>query len=510
MTHYRRYDKKFSKDQREMVDKFEASVERAKKTAEASKQPRFSDTPQALWSNIRLWYDDVFQNKPPYLPDSRVLDTWLTRIWKLEPHIAGVVSSVVNVDKNRGWSLIGGRNQVSAYTNYLHQWMVAPNVFGWRHGVGAASTAFWTTNMGMLVEVGRQGDGGPMRQLYHLDPTRCALTGDPQYPLTYYPAKGSTQQWTPEDYFRCASMLELDEIYNGLGYCALARAVELTQIMMAVFDHDKEKLGARAPKGMLLLHGITQQQWEDSLQAREATLDSLERRYYSGVQVLAASGDQTTLDAKLVALSNLPDDWDTESFIKLLMYGYALCFGYDPREFYPVSGGQLGSATETETQHTKATGKGGADFALNFQEQLQLQLPATLQFEFQQRDALGELMDVQVNQAKADLVTSLYNAGLMQGVPIITLDEARQMLAEAGVIPEEWTVEEEDVESTDIETARERALNSEQVRCAIETFYTEPIVAYHWPSGKSRTLWNSGEDAMTWKKPISRHIRGAQ
>jgi len=69
-------------------------------------------------------------------------------------------------------------------------------------------------------------------------------------------------------------------------------------------------------------------------------------------------------------------------------------------------GWALGTATETETQHRKATGKGGLDFALGFQEQLQRPdvLPETLHYEFEQRDEEGELLEIEVKTAQARLV----------------------------------------------------------------------------------------------------------
>src|SRR5690606_17354842 len=183
--------------------------------------------------------------------------------------------------------------------------------------------------------------------------------------------------------------------------------LDLSKIMLAVYSHELEMLGARAPKGLLLLQNISEGQWQEAMKARDAALDSKMRQYYDSVAVLAQEGVDS-VDAKLVALSQLPQGFDLEVFTNLLMYAYALAFGYDPIEFWPVLAGQLGRGRETDIQHRKGTGKGGLNFMLAFQEQLQQQLPETLHFEFEQRDQEGVLLDAKVGQAYADLVTTLY------------------------------------------------------------------------------------------------------
>jgi hypothetical protein len=286
--------------------------------------------------------------------------------------------------------------------------------------------------------------------------------------------------------------------------------------MVAVYRHDQESLGSRAPKGLLLLKGISEGQWETSLDARADKLEGLERDYYGGVQVLASEGIDE-IDAKLVALSTLPAGFDLEKFTNLLMYGFALAIGYDPREFWPVSSGALGTATETETQHRKATGKGGLDFALGFQEQLQRPdvLPETLHYEFEQRDEEGELLEIEVKTAQARLVREMVEAGLRDtGAGLVSREEGRMLLAESGIIPPEWTEAEEEVESTDTETARldpektsanrldpaktksnragwrERLLEKPGVQSALSAFPAEPIVSYRWPLQRTLTVWD--------------------
>jgi hypothetical protein len=479
-------------DDKALIEVAEAEIERQNGQIQ-SKQPRFTgDSPEQFYLSVMRFAKLAYMDQPEYKVDSRKRDKWLTEIWKMEPNLAGVMNSVVAIDKNRGWSLIGGRNTVNRVTSTLHG---AEDGAGYRAFTGLHSQSFYSTDMGGIAEVGRNGIEGPMQALWHTDPARCVLSGNLETPLTYYPSRGKKQKWTSADYFRTASLRSTDEVFNQLGFCAISRAVALVQTMIAVYEHDQESLGARAPQGLLLLHGITQEQWEQAMRSREADLTAKERIYYGGVEVLASLGVEK-IEATLVALSNLPANFDKRTFTDLTMFGYALVFGYDPTEFWPVQFGALGRGRESEVQHQKATGKGGKDFALEYQESLQKELPDTVHFEFDERDDEAELIEAEVALAKQNVVTSMYQAGLQFGQPLISREEARSLLAEANLIPREWTEAEEESEATDEEAARAKARELPEVqRCAYEQ-PREPIVIYEWPKNRQRVLWHRAEDML--------------
>lgn len=498
-------------------DVLEQAVERAQ-FDNFSKQPRFKPVAdrQAFAMRWLRLVKEMDLTEPPY-GDARRAE-WLLNFVRREPHLAGVVSSVVSIDKNRSWYLTGGRNQVRRFTSIAHAW---ENGKGWRWGMSLASQSFWNTDIGAIVEEGRAGaptppgslfddtKPPPLRALYHVDPTRCSLTNDPQFPLTYQPATGKPQQWTQNDFFRVASLPSVEERFNGLGFCAVSRVLEMAKIMVAIYQHSQEQLGVRMPNGLLLLQNVGEQQWQEALEAREATLDGLDRDWFGGVMALAHEGIEQ-MDAKLIALSQLPVGFDYRVFTDLLMFAYALAFGYDIREFWPASSGSLGTGTETETQHRKSGSKGGLDFVLGFQEQFQAELPDSLEFAFEQRDADGEMRDAELAKAQVEGIVRMYEAGLREGQPLITREEGRILLADLGRIKPEWTQAQEEAIATDTEEARmkrlrEQLLDVPRIRRAIEYFPDEPIVRYAWPRDRELTIWESGAEAGKRKAfPVAR------
>lgn len=496
---------------KESIERLERARDQAK-----SQQPRLKNQkPDStnFFSSVMKWVNLSFDQEPKYQADSRQRDEWLSHFWTREPHWAGVVSSVNMIDSNRGWTLTGGRNQVLRYIPVLRD---ADDGAGWRQYASQQSTGFYTTDIGALTEIGRDGPGGPMRAIYHLDPTKCYLTGNRRTPLQYDSTK---DPWEPEDFFRLVSMKSIMEEYRGLGLSATSRVLDMSKIMLAVYNHELEMLGSRAPKGLMLLQNISQGQWEEAMQVRDARLDSDMRKYYNAVAVIAQEGVDS-IDAKLVALSQLPEGFNLEMFTNLLMYAYALCIGYDPIEFWPVSAGQIGRGRETDIQHRKGTGKGGLNFMLAMQEAMQDELPETVHFEFEQRDQEGVLLDAKVAQAWADVVMTLRGkqrsttpgpddqegdgtTTLDGSTSVISVSEARTLLAMHGVIPDTWVNTDEEAKATDVKEIerrkeREKFLENDAIRRAVYQFPTEPIIQYSWssanPRGTTRVIFREAQE----------------
>lgn len=489
-----------------------------------SKQGRFSDQEaETFFFSTYYWGKSVIDDDVEYAPDSRERDAWLLKVAQEEPNLQGVLNAVTTIDKNRGWRFTGGRNQVRRFTRIFHNFEVAPGLFGWRPAISHQSLSFWNTDMGAVTELGRDGRKGPVRALYCVDPTLCKLTGNNKYPLRYgKPRSKKLSDWNTNDFIRVASMVSVQDKYNGLGYCAVSRVLEMVKLMVAIHEHDSEELGAKAPRGLLLLQGISQEQWTGAMEARQAEMEGKGYKYFKSVATLASRN--ANLDAKLIALSQLPKGFDLRKWVDVLMYTYALCFGYDPAEFWPIQFGALGRGQEGTLQHEKATGKGRLDFVLSYQEQLQEFLPETLEFAFEQRDDQGNLLRASVNQAWIKNVKDLLEMG---NGDVITREQALLLLADYGIVPRSWApsemaaatdtlgtgLTEGDTPDTDVSASpptpddmkaryntgkmkllKEKLLESPHIRRCAETFPSEPIVQYNFPANTEITLWERADE----------------
>lgn len=437
---------------------------------------------------------------PPYTPDSRMRDAWLGEFWRKEPHLGGVVFSISQIDCNRKWQLTGGRNQVNRYRAVLDE---ANDGAGFRNFVEKASISYHTSDLGAVIELGRDGMDGPVYGIYTADSTKFKLTGDTDKPLLYYGRDGKGESWYRDDFFLLVNQPSTREEYRGLGWCTVSRAVDFARTMIGINLYELEKLGTQAPEGLLFLHNISQEQWSDAMASRQQQLEAREREWFGGVAVLANSGSDEPPSGNLLSLSDLPANFDRASFEESLMAGYALISGYDPAEFWPVGGSSFGHSTEVATQHMKATGKGRLAFANALEEKMRDIFPASLNFQFIHDDREGRLLEADYKSTTAAMVSALKNN------EIITISEARQILAMEGVIPEQWVTNnvmtlESDEKSITTDPnqrllMRDRALSDPSIRRAIAMAPSEPIVvykrSYDSPSYEV-VLWDSGEEAL--------------
>lgn len=483
----------------------EAAAEEIARATAKSKQPRLTASQQAMtiiYQNILRWSKDALMSVSARSKDNRARDEELARFYKQEPLLSGVITSIVSIDKNRGWELVGGRNQVNRYSRILRN---VESSHGWRYFASLQSESYWSQDVGAIAEIGRVGRNGPLGTLWHVDSSKIALTGKPKEPLKYYPTGYKQQTWGPRAYMQAVSMPSPQEELAEVGYCSVSRAMDLAIIMVAIYRHDREMLQNAMQKGLLLMQGIDDEAWESAMTLQGEQLTQREQEYFGGVGILFGDAD---LDAKMIRLSALPENFDLTEFTNVLMYGYALCVGYDAREFWPVSQGALGTGQETELQAIKASGKGGLDFALAFQDNLQRELPASLHFEFEQRNEAGLIAEAESIMSYAEAVNSMSESPL-PGDETLTREERRQLYAARGYIPEEWTFEEEKTSATDTESGdpdqepvkemKERLLDQERVRWACRQYPDDPIIRYQWPSKRQVVLWDSGSDALSRK-----------
>lgn len=480
------------------IDQAGLKLEVARAAAAAdSKQPRFAISRQGiknLFDSIYGFTKNSIFKEPKYVRESSRRDTWLAGVVPQEPYLQGILQSVVSIDKNRGWNMIGGRNQVKRFSTILHNFQVSADLSGWRNGMSVSSRSYYQSDLGTVVEIGRPTEGGPLGGLFSVDSTKCYLTGDPDTPLRYTKGKRDQQYWEPLDYFRVTSYPSTLEEYHGLGFCAVSRCIELAKLLVSVYEHDREKLGSRAPKGILVINGgMTLDEWLLTLEEAQYERSELEREFYTGVQTLIG-GDGQDITVNFTSLSELPTGFEQRTFVDMIIYGYALAFGYDPREFWPVSSGTLGSATETESQHRRATSKGGLDFALGFQEKLQEELPASIDFEFEQRDVAGDIAEAEYKKSELEVIQGMYEAKNNEGAGLINLEQAQRLLVEAELIPEDFTPGDEvkQVQDTD-DGAADEIIDRERVQRAIKRFPNEDIVIYNSRTNKTRTIRPAGD-----------------
>lgn len=481
------------------------TIDRRSADGTISKQPRYTEQSFG-WSDFLRWTEEEV---PTYQADSRERDKWQIEFLKREPHVMAIIGQVASLIANRGWELVGGRNTVNLVRNILHD---ANRDVGARFGRGyrnlqrRGAFSYYAANLGAPFELGRNGKTTarltpPLSAIWNVDPTKCSLTKNPQTPLKYYPGSISAQDWMHSDFFLVTANPSVEDRFGDLGYAAVAIILELAQILIAVYKHDREQLDNAAPQGLLLLKNISKTQWDGAMKERRQKMEAKELRYFGGTMVIPTVRADQPPEANLLALSQLPANFSRQETITMLIYLIAAAVEFPPEEFWPVqTGAALGRSVETQTQMERATDKGDASYFLIFQERFQRELPSSgsnepiVLFEFEERSDKGRQIAAEVAKTYADIAATLYESGLSTGDPLISKAQALQFLVDNGVLDPSITdtVEETQADDTQVVRARIKARSNLGIWNQARWLPQEPIVHYEWPSRKETVLWESG------------------
>ena len=483
---------------RQVTDALETVAGSLEELTARSSQPRVAMPPEVFTNSVIRMVRELDIQEPDYMTKSRIRDNWLSRFWQKEPHLAGVINSVVMLDANRLWTMTGPRNMVRHFSAVIN---TAESNAGWRTFMTKQAMSYYTTDLGSVAEIGRNNDG-VFAGLFHIDSSKCEVTGNPSRPLKYYPKVGNMKNrvvtFNDYDLYRCTSMVSPLEEFGGLGYCAVSRVLQLAKIMVSLLSHNQEQLLAKIPRGLMLVSGISDSKWESIKRKHEEVRKNDGYDVLQEIWEIVTTGD---LKVDLKSFSQIPQNFNAHEWVMMMMYGYSLAFGYDVTEFYPMESSAFGRGKETQLQARKASTKGELANVLLQQEGIQRYLPETVLFLFDRRDEEGEIQAITYKEALARSITSLYIDGLMYKAPIITRNEARQLLKDANIIPQDWPdLEREMVEIADPRAEVKRIKSSLRgnldMLAAARRRPDEPIVQFSWPSRNALTICERADELL--------------
>jgi len=394
---------------------------------------------------------------------------WLDDIWKKEPILAGAVYSMVAKMQSMTWIIKGGRTKAKRATLMIAG---AAHLTGrdWTGFISPSAQDFYVQNNGVFWGVlRRNGKYGPASELYYIDSRCCRLTGNANHPMYYHSSIVADQHWfEPQEFIHFSSMPSGDETELELGCSAVYRAARAAKLLMALHDYDAEKLSNLPPEGIATVTGMTYKEFNQAIALWKSQRQQRNSLTFPQVLWLVANNPGAAISVDIKAFSTIPESFDRKTVVMQYVNTLALDFGVDAREFWAMSSGALGTASETEIQHLKARGKGGGEFLALVERKLNAELPDGVTYEFDTRDIEEDKIAAEVAKAWVDAYIKLVYPPVPgattpgeQTTPevkgIIDAQTFKRLLADKGVIPE-WVVGDDriaisshDVHKDDIE-----------------------------------------------------------
>lgn len=481
-------------------------------------QPRASSTRDItswLWS---VWQE--YEEIPTWGSAGRTAK--LREAAQNEPILSGALSSMVSKAVSLDWQITGGRNRTLRYQDVLAE---AEDGQGWSYFLDRWLQDYLVADIGGVIELGRQGKRGPVVGLYNIDATCLDLTGNTRAPLRYYPklASGSlapnSVPLAPEAFARIVDLPSPDEAKNGLGFCAVSRALKAAKVLMALYNYDEERLSDMPLPGIVSITGMTMDEVEAAFAMYNARRESKQQTTFKGLLWLAAqSSPINPINVNFVPFSGLPEGFNRVEAVNLYVYTLALDFGVDVREFWPAS--QTGATkAEAEIQAQKARGKGFGRMLASVERAVNWHvLPEGLEFRFDQHDSEDDLLRETIRDKAIVNVRRLWEP-TMGGPGIISTEEARRLLVEAEAAPDwlDYTTDEttvrgdanvpEEAQAPELETPAEEVLDApavavEELAAKAQLGRGEDLVRVN-RRGDVRVLWSSRRAfaVSNWPRP---------
>lgn len=402
---------------------------------EASFQKRVDTPQQGLY---RWWFGG---------PDdgTGIADWWspgrdedLRKFWMRPGNdiLQGAISSLVKWGTTLPYNLEGPKRRLQQFSYTLAQSEFGQ---GWSVLISKTLQDYYTQDKGATWELigGGEPDGileGPVIGIAHMDAQFVQPTGDPIYPIIYLnPKDGKPHKIHSTRIVRFVDMPSPNELMLGVGFCAVSRVIASSQVLLSLSQYKREKLSDMPEAGLLLLNNVLPNQWEDATSDHQRGRRKLGQELWSNILTLFSIDPAQPATANFVDFASIPEGFDELQSTNIYVNIVALAFGVDPREFWPMTGGALGSARETEVMSQKAKGKGKGDVISMFERAINWHvLPENIDFEFDNQDDQEDQLKAEINDIKVKTIMSMLNTDLIlagQESPMSVI-EIRQALAD--------------------------------------------------------------------------------
>lgn len=351
-------------------------------------------------------------------------DDWLTQFPRQEGNdlLAGAIATVGAKIVANSWYVEGPLLLATAARNML----LFQSDFGrgWGSLIWKWVWGYLCRDAGGTIELARSSAAdheGPALGFHHIDESKMLPTGDPEYPFEYLRSgNGSEQTVVRMHRSQVCHIVDMPsgrEKDRGIGFCSTSRALATAHILMDVIRYKRERLSDLMPAGLLLINNMSKTQWTDINEQYDARQHNQGNRVWRDVMVALGVDPAYQIQAEFLEFSQLPDGYDDKTATEMAVYTFALAFREDPREFWPVSSGPLGTATEAELQARSARIKGEGIICTAIERQLNRPeaLPQDVTFHFDYQDDEQDKLAAEINNIKSQTIRRLWEPAKMLG-----------------------------------------------------------------------------------------------
>lgn len=334
-----------------------------------------------------------------------------------DPHAGIFSSAVANIAKRvqaTPWEIETDEDDADA----LQELLLTAGFGGWDRFIAQLVLDRARYDQGTFIEIMGAGDPagplvGPATGIAILDSLRCYLTGNPIYPVIYWSSSGTMHRMHYTRVVQLVDMPETDESLIGCGQSALSRAIGAVhrQILMeryldAMFD-DKPM------PGFVMGQNITEKTVENAYAKMERQRSVDADSPYGRNVFLFGSMPEHPVKLEGFSFSQSPPGFDPEQYTMLNARQVAHALGVAFEDVWgELSHSGLGSGTQSEILHAKATGRAFGSLLKQLERIINQLLPKHARFRWKYEDPQKDAQTAQIAQTYANTLALLGSLGL--------------------------------------------------------------------------------------------------
>lgn len=312
---------------------------------------------------------------------------------------------------------------------------------GWSSFLWQHLSDYLLTDNGSFVElVYRTSDvRSQFLGFMHLDSLRCTRTGDSEIPVVYEDLRGRVHELRAHQVLTFVDMESGRAEARGTGMCAASRAYSTIHKMAGLERYVDEKITGTDQKEIHIVNGISAEQVKQGLRTADEGNRNKGLIFYKGVAIIAATKMDAKVDGYRIPIAEVPDGFSAKEERDNAYLKYANCIGLPLTDVQPLSGQGLGTGKQSEIVDDQEDKLGLAAWGEQWKHKANVAImPSTTVFSWSDRsDARKQRIAADVAKLRADTRSIQIQSGE------ITPQQALQLAADAGDIPDSFLVQDE-------------------------------------------------------------------
>lgn len=250
----------------------------------------------------------------------------------------------------------------------------------------------------------RENPAGPVVGLAILDSVRCYPTGSLEWPIIYYDLKNKLHLMPRGRMVQFVDSPDSDESLPGYGDCALSRCIAPVNRQILMGRYIEQFLDDKPPPGVTVFTNLT----EENLKTAIAAMEQERQTDIHGAwgRTLRLFGMQMDIKPSIehFPFNSSPEKFDFEKYTTLDVRQIALGIGLDIQDIWELSGGGIGTGTQSQVLAQKSRGKAFGRILKGLERVINQALPEHVEFKWKYQDGQQDLEDAQKAQAWASVI----------------------------------------------------------------------------------------------------------